>query len=969
MDANLAAIDTNTAAILTKTDITSFAAAQTSVSSLQSQITALTQAINNKLGTSGGVVTGPIQSQSAQTITSGGAELARLDTVDAKIQAAIAAIAITPPNPVNAPTVGTQPVIRVQGGGAATTGAILEIATAGTFNGTPDSTTRLWLANGATPAGTNTGTTYTTLATDVGKVITLVYTAIKATFTNVTNVSNGIQVLAPAVPVLLTSSSLVESPAGTYTITDAVWDVAVTKAYQVYVGGVLVKSGSGANVYVAGTADVGKLIFIRTLPSYGGQSLASVDTPSMTVNGPWYAPNPSVAIPTASPAPDVPGAITITALGGNSYGLTTTFDNAPNGRLDWYYNTSATGTALTDTYIGSSPGINVAVLFINPNSAIYVRAKSQNSTGSSAYTAYKQLATQTPPVTIAPLAWEDSRIVYWVRTSKTNANIVDRVATKMGPGAWMGAQMAPEANLRDMSEPRTQPNSLQGNVQQLVFGRGGVGTTEEGWFKHRIFNGMPPWGDPTDYRLRSSVTGPLSTSAPTTEAYRHGPFLLGQTYWFGFGVKLLSDCFATSPNEDYWTSMGGWHHWSGNPVSGQVPFIIYINQNGYEGRVIWDPVVQNLSTSPTGVTGITNESHTNTSYLKRVTTMVATRAQCENIPHFFAIQCRFHWDYNANPKPFFKVYRQIGVDGTIELLGNWTIPTTFYQPAEYHNLYPNQGMHYWHPSITYGTTRSIDRTGSILIQDDGAVTAQQVFDSVTADIPRTSSGGGGGGGGTSSTIAVDFTTAVKQVTMAGGTTDTQTHTGNFTAGRTAILTLSHFNGNTPVSRIASVTIGGTAAVRDTQTPSPTSTFVYETWRATNMVGGTPNIEVTTEASASNHFLTYAVTQVGALSLTPVDSPTKAYNTGTSVSPSISMGSTGAQANEIAFAGFTWSDSGDSTITAPSGWTEAWQHTNGTTDMPGACAYKILSSTNIDTASWTLGTAWTWYTSIVTYKAA
>jgi hypothetical protein len=87
-----------------------------------------------------------------------------------------------------------------------------------------------------------------------------------------------------------------------------------------------------------------------------------------------------------------------------------------------------------------------------------------------------------------------------------------------------------------------------------------------------------------------------------------------------------------------------------------------------------------------------------------------------------------------------------------------------------------------------------------------------------------------------------------------------------------------------------------------------------------------------------------------------------------------MGATGSQANEIAFAGFTWSADQDSTITAPSGWTTAWANTNGTTQMPGACAYKILSSTNIDTATWALGTApsvggGSWYTSIVTYKAA
>ena len=240
------------------------------------------------------------------------------------------------------------------------------------------------------------------------------------------------------------------------------------------------------------------------------------------------------------------------ALGGNSYGLTTTFDNAPNGRLDWYWNASSSGTALTDNYIGSSPGGNVAVLFNTTNSAVYVRVKSQNTTGSSAYSAYVQLVTQTPPATINPLSWNDSRLVYWIRTSQNNAAIISKATTQLGRQAFFTAQTSPDIDFSLIAEPRTQPDPANGNAPRLVFGRGGVGTSDEGWFKHRIWNGMPQWdGGGGDLRLRSSIVGPVPSGL-------NGPFVLGQEYWYAFGFKLQADMFAsTDSSPDYYLSLGG----------------------------------------------------------------------------------------------------------------------------------------------------------------------------------------------------------------------------------------------------------------------------------------------------------------------------------------------------------------------------------------------------------------------------
>jgi hypothetical protein len=913
----------------------------------------------------GGVAVGPIIQQSSQTVASGGAELARLDTVDAKIAAALAAYAGG-----TVLSVTTFPVIRVQGGGSPQVGSVFEIQTAAAWSTTPDvGPTRAWKANGAAPAGSATGTTYTALAADVGKTITLVYSANMTGKPVVTAPSNGIQVLSPGVPVLITPPALVESPSGTFTITPGVWDVAVAQAYQVYVGGLLVKQGAGANSYVSALPDVGKQIFIRTLPSYSGQQLPAVDTPIMVISGTWYVPTPGLQWPTASPAPDTPGAITVTDLGNGSWGLTTTFDNSPAGIIHWYWNTSSSGTQLTDNYIGASPGDEPAILFTSANSAVYVRADAENSTGYSGLTAYVQLAAQSPPATINPLLWTDTRVKYWIRTSKTNAEVLAHTsdAARFGPGTWLGGQMANEVSFAAMGDTVTAPDPSNGNVQRLIFGRGAVGTPDEGYFKHHIWNGMPPWdGGGGDLRLRSSIQGPVPGSAPPAT----GPYILGQEYWHAWGYLLKSDMFASASNSpDYFCGIGGGYHHIGGGGGGtsQVPWSNFCGLDGYESNMKYNGAESGLDSAPTGFTGVTNDKDYNSAIQNwKVVLAAASRAQCENVPHFFVAKFRYHWNYNANPKPYITVWRQIGVDGAIVQLGSWTIPTCYREDAYESRCTPNlQVLHYWHPSLLGGTSRSIYRPGAMIVQDPGnTVTVQQMFDSLTADIPRV---GGGGGGGSSSTIVVDFTTAKKQVSVAPSTTDTQTHTSNFTAGRTAVLTVSHYQAQG--NRITGVTIGGTAATPDTQTPGPTGQFTFETWRATNMAGGTANIEVTTGGGSSNHIMSYAVTQVQALSLTPVDTPTKAYGSGSSAAPSISMGSTGAQANEIAFAGFVHATDINSAITPPSGWTAAWEEEDGTTKMPGGCAYKILSSTAVDTATWATADSVAWYSSIVTYKAA
>jgi hypothetical protein len=929
----------------------------------------------NALPSTGGTVTGPVLLQASQSPTAQGSAFATLDTVDAKIAAALAAYGGTG----TSLTVSTYPVIGVQGGGSAVVGAVIELSTDVAWSTTPDSSSRTWLADGSAPAGPNTGTTYTLLTADVGKTITCRYEANMTGEPAIVAPSNGILVVAPAAPVLITPPSLTESPSNTFTIVPGVWSQTVTQSYQVYVNDVMVKSGSGANQYVASANEIGYNIFIRTIPSYGGNQLAYVDTPLKRIHGSWTVLQTGLAVPSDTPAPDTPGAITVTDLGNNAWGLTvSSFDNSPTGILHFYWNASATGSPDTDNYIGSTAGTNLNVLFISADSSVYVRCDAENTAGYSGLSSFTQLVAQTPPAALDVFDWADPRILIWVRTSKTNVEIRDKANAAFPGGVWMGRQMAPEGSFG--TGPDDPPDPLMGTdtngTPTLIWGRGVAGSPQEGWFRHRLFNGMPLWtGDGT--RLRCTVRGPIRNSTG------FGIHDQGTEYWAGYGALIYDDCFAQVDQSEDWglSCIGGWHHW-GNATapSGNSPFLFAVmNSNLLEARFLWDgratvngsanPYYQYLDTAPLGVDGSNDD---NWDGRKKVKVVARTRAQVVGIPHFWVFKYKFSWDQRQSP--YVTVWQQVGVDGTIEQLGTWNIPVGYCEPDTNHDVYGgNPSMHYWHPAIIGGTTRSMDSPGYLLIKDDGTITAQQMFDSLTADIPR--SAPPGGSGGSSGTITVDNVYDTYSTTISAATTDTWHATvsstpTNFTAGKTGILAIDYWQ--TEGSLISSVSIGGTAAVRDIQAPGPTGQFRYEVWRATNMAGGTDVVDVTTGAGTAGFICTYGVMQVDGLSMSsPVDTATLAYNSGTSAAPSITTATTHSQANELVLAGFVHADSTTATITEPVGWTLLFEEEDGVTKMPGGACYKIVSSTTQQTATYAMGgpTSVTWDSAIISYKAA
>jgi hypothetical protein len=189
--------------------------------------------------------------------------------------------------------------------------------------------------------------------------------------------------------------------------------------------------------------------------------------------------------------------------------------------------------------------------------------------------------------------------------------------------------------------------------------------------------------------------------------------------------------------------------------------------------------------------------------------------------------------------------------------------------------------------------------------------------------------------------------------------ETFTMPGNFTAGNSAVCSISHYE---PASnRIASVSIGGTAATRDAQYLVGGQSL--EIWRADSLAGGSANVVVTYGGGTGNYI------SCGCDEWTPfsgVDTATSNTATATGANASVSTAAATAQAVEVCYALMMFSDSATPAVTAPAGWVESWRNNNGTSQEPGFGSYKELSSTGTQTATWT-HTSLTWFAQILAYK--
>jgi len=195
---------------------------------------------------------------------------------------------------------------------------------------------------------------------------------------------------------------------------------------------------------------------------------------------------------------------------------------------------------------------------------------------------------------------------------------------------------------------------------------------------------------------------------------------------------------------------------------------------------------------------------------------------------------------------------------------------------------------------------------------------------------------------------------------AVATSSTFTMPGNFTAGKSAVCAISHYE--TVGNRISGVTLGGTAATRDAQKTSGVQSV--EIWRADNIAGGTADFVITYGGGAGN-YVSCGCEEWN--SFTRVDTPTLNTTNATGANPSISTATGTAQNVETCYAVMAFTDSATPTITPPGGsWVQAWENENGSTQIPGSGVYIELTSAGTQTATWS-SSSLTWFAATLAYS--
>jgi hypothetical protein len=186
---------------------------------------------------------------------------------------------------------------------------------------------------------------------------------------------------------------------------------------------------------------------------------------------------------------------------------------------------------------------------------------------------------------------------------------------------------------------------------------------------------------------------------------------------------------------------------------------------------------------------------------------------------------------------------------------------------------------------------------------------------------------------------------------------------NFTAGNTVILAMVLFTSGADVSGI---TISGTAAVKDKEKIDGGGTNRVQIWRASNVAGGNKNIVIS--GFPAGTYMTLSAEEWDNFTATPFDQSGTGGPTAGSTAPSATTVGATAQADEVSYAcfcdygGTNWTSS-----TPPTGYTETFEEPNGTLHEAGSAAYKVLTATSTETATFTTGAAMSWIAAIATYK--
>ena len=185
---------------------------------------------------------------------------------------------------------------------------------------------------------------------------------------------------------------------------------------------------------------------------------------------------------------------------------------------------------------------------------------------------------------------------------------------------------------------------------------------------------------------------------------------------------------------------------------------------------------------------------------------------------------------------------------------------------------------------------------------------------------------------------------------------------NFTAGNTAVVSLSYFQSSS--NAVSAISLSGTAAARESQSTDGAGSYV-EIWRVQSLAGGSNVISVT--SSTSTHFLTLSVEEWSGVSAVAADIIATPA-TGSSTTPGNTYG-TLAQANELVYLAYCdTTGTAQTSVTPPAGgYTQAWTELDGATNFGGGGAYKEVSSTAGASPAFTLSNSTGWRCVLVTFK--
>lgn len=207
-------------------------------------------------------------------------------------------------------------------------------------------------------------------------------------------------------------------------------------------------------------------------------------------------------------------------------------------------------------------------------------------------------------------------------------------------------------------------------------------------------------------------------------------------------------------------------------------------------------------------------------------------------------------------------------------------------------------------------------------------------------------------------------------------TTTPAHTGNgtsltasfgstVTAGNTVLVLAWGWCGQSFSSSSVTCTDSNSTSYTQDKFANLSSDAWCAVFRLSNVGSGITSVKVSNSAAAGD-IIIVAAEVAGLTNSSPVDQSSSGTSSSGSTSPAPGSLTT-ANANDLLAA--VMADDGTGTITDPSGWTDEYDETNGSSYEQGSGITKTVSATGSYNPTWTLGASAKWVSCQVAYKGS